>query len=197
AYWLTRCDGFDVVGGRRPATVEHAVFDDDPLAPVALRVRRPRGGTTLIPIEMVEGVRPTQRILYVRRPRSAASRAAGHVSARAPDVRRGAPPPGRAAAASWRYAAPRAGGAGRATIVAARRQWPTVRQGAIFVAWGALLVAVACSSLVRRGAFAAYRFAANRLAPRGARVADSSLVVARRAFRYGAQSLPSATNAVR
>src|SRR5690348_10834980 len=78
AHWLTRCEGFEVAGVRGLAVVESIVYDDDPLVPVAVRVRRgQRGqnGTRLIPIDAVEAICPVRRILYVRRPRSTASRA--------------------------------------------------------------------------------------------------------------------------
>jgi hypothetical protein len=75
AYWLTRCEGFRVAGAGRHASVERPVFDADPLRPVALRLRRPSGRTSLVPIEAVEATCPVDRVLYVRRPPSAAARA--------------------------------------------------------------------------------------------------------------------------
>src|SRR6185437_1521902 len=73
AYWLPRCDGFEVVGGRRSAVVESAVFDEDPLHPVGLRVRIGNKRRRLIPIDAVEAVCPLRRLLYVRRRPSVAT----------------------------------------------------------------------------------------------------------------------------
>jgi len=128
AYWLTRCDGFAVAGVRGPAVVEGTVFDEDPLQPVALRVRRGQHGSRLIPIDAVEAVCPMRRVLYVRRPRSAASRAVGGLSALGPHGRHATRKTSQSVAAAWRYSAPRAVAAGVAGGAAARRQWPWVRR---------------------------------------------------------------------
>jgi hypothetical protein len=190
AYWLTRCDGFRVVGGRKPAKVERSVFDDDPRRPVALRVlREPHGTTALIPVEMVEGVDPIQRVLYVRRPASAASRAATHVTALGPHGRRAAHRTGLSLAAGWKFTSPRLATAVRAAAAAARRRWPSVRRGLAAFGRGALQVAqmfvvlviwgvVVCAGLVRLGFLAA-----RSLVPRGARLAGGSVAFARRTLR--------------
>jgi hypothetical protein len=127
AYWLPRCDGFDVVGGRRPAVVERAVYDDDPLHPVGLRVRVGNKRRRLLPIDEVEAVCPLARTLYVRRPPSVTVRAGSAVGTRAGRVVRTT---GVASVSAWRAATPRARSAARAAHSAARRRWPAVRRGA-------------------------------------------------------------------
>lgn len=68
AYWFARCDGFRVMsGGRNAGVVEDAVFDWDPLDPVALRVRRSHGRTRLVLLTEVEAVEPLSRALYLRK----------------------------------------------------------------------------------------------------------------------------------
>lgn len=72
AYWLTRCEGFRVVVRHRDAgTVEQTVFDDDPLRPFAVRVRRSRGRTALLPLAELEAVQPLARVLHFRSPATA------------------------------------------------------------------------------------------------------------------------------
>src|SRR5438477_2961669 len=157
AYWLTRCDGFRVAGTRGLATVEGTVFDDDPLHPVALRVRRGAKGTRLISIDAVEAVCPIERVLYLRRRPSAASRAAVGISALGPHGRRAARRTGGGVARAWRFGAPRARAASRATAAAARRKWPAVVQGAVFVVQGAYVLALVLQALVVAAAVAAGR----------------------------------------
>jgi hypothetical protein len=182
AYWLPRCDGFLVVGGRKDATVEHAVFDHDPHRPVALRVRRSRRKTMLIPIDSVEAVTPVARVVYLRRRPSVVARAAGGVWALTPHARRA----GRASAAATAAAY-------RASAAEARRQWPGVRraskqtlvfaaQATVVFARTAWIVLVAVSIVVARLLRYGYR-SARRLAPHGARLANDSVAYARRAFR--------------
>jgi hypothetical protein len=186
AYWLTRCDGFQVVGGRRPTTVEGTVVDDDPLQPVALRVRRgPRSGG-LIPIELVEGVCPMERILYVRRPPSRASRAAAGVSALAPHGRRAARSTALSCVAAWRFGAPRAGASARASARAGRRQWPWIRRGIVAFAHGAIVFSLVTATLVAAGLIIAARIAryawseARLLVPYGVRAAGEFVAGVRR-----------------
>jgi hypothetical protein len=189
AYWLRRCDGFEVVGGRRRATVERTLFDDDPLHPVALRVRRGQRGSALIPIEAVDAVCPTQRILYVRRRPSAASRAFTVVSALGPHGRRVARETALSLATLWRIGAPRARATTRAGIGAARRRWPVVQRGFVVVAEATVVLALTVQALVVSASIAGARvlricfLAACRLAPRGARIVGGSFTLARRALR--------------
>jgi hypothetical protein len=196
AYWLRRCDGFQVIGGRRRATVERTLFDDDPLHPVALRVRRGQRGSRLIPIEAIDAVCPTQRILYVRRRPSAASRAFTVVSALGPHGRRVARKTALSLATLWRIGAPRARattragiGAACAGIGAARRQWPVVQRGFVVVAEATVVLALTVQALVVWASIAGARvlricfLAACRLAPRGARIVGGSFTLARRALR--------------
>jgi hypothetical protein len=162
AYWLTRCDGFEVAGVRGPAVVEGTVFDEDPLHPVALRVRRGqqgRGGTRLIPVDAVEAVCPVRRILYVRRPRSAASRAAGSISALGPHGRRATQRTSHGVAAAWRYSAPRAVAAGRAGGAAAQRRWPSVRRALVTCGQVVVVLALILQALLVAGAVAVWRHA--------------------------------------
>src|SRR5262249_31604362 len=148
-YWLTRCDGFRVVGARKPAKVERSVFDDDPRRPVALRARRePRGTITLIPVEMVEGVDPIQRVLYVRCPASAASRAAPRVSALGPHARRAARRTGISLASGWKFASPRVAAGASSAVAVTRRHWPSLRRGLGAVGRGALQVLQMTATLV-------------------------------------------------
>jgi hypothetical protein len=179
AYWLTRCDGFRVAGSRGSAVVEGTVFDEDPRYPVALRVRRGQKGTRLIPIDAVEAVCPIERVLYVRRRPSAASRAAVGISALGPRGRHAARRTGVGVATAWRFGAPRARAASHATAVAARRQWPSLRRGAVLVAQGAYVSALVLQALVVAASIAAVRLArygfraARRLAPRAGRLVSA------------------------
>src|SRR5262249_20923043 len=126
AYWLRRCDGFQVAGRRGLTTVERAVYyDDDPLHPSALEVNRiRRRGPKLVPVEAVEAVCPMRRVLYRRRRPSAPTRAAvGGVSALAPYGRRAARTTASSASAMWAYGAPRVSASARAGGAAARERW--------------------------------------------------------------------------
>lgn len=162
AYWLTRCEGFRVSGVRGEAVVEGAVYDEDPLEPVALRVRRGQHGqskTRLVPVDAVEAICPVRRTLYVRRPRSAASRAAGGISALGPHGRRATRRTSQGMAAAWRYSAPRAAAAGRAGGTAARAQWPWIRRVLAACAQTAVVLALVLCALVVAAATALWRHA--------------------------------------
>jgi hypothetical protein len=188
AYWLPRCDGFEVVGGRRQAVVEHAVFDDDPLHPVALRVRVGNKRRRLLPIDAVEAVCPLRRLLYVRRPPSVATRAGNAVGVRAG---RAARTTGYASVAAWRVGVPRARSAAQAAHSAARRHGPSVRRGAVLVGKGAYFVVVTAAMLAVAVVTMAGRFArfgvltARRYAPTVAGLARRSIVVAHGNVRTG------------
>ena len=188
AYWLRRCDGFEVAGRRGLTTVERAVYYDDPLHPAALEVHRiRRRGTRLVPVTAVEAVCPMRRVLYLRRRPSVPTRAAvGGVTALAPYGRRAARTTATSASALWAYGAPRVRASARAGASATREQWPAVRQGSIAfgkaTAVGAALVAaftaaasVAFARLVRSGC--------RWLAPRSARLAKASFVSTARGVR--------------
>jgi hypothetical protein len=194
AYWLTRCEGFRVSGVRGEAVVEGVVYDEDPLEPVALRVRRGqhnRARTRLLPVDAVEAVCPVQRILYVRRPRSAASRAVGGVSSLGPHGRRATQRTSQGMAAAWRYSAPRAAAASRAGGAAARAQWPWIRRVLAACAQTVYVLGLVLYALVLTGAAALWRRApgATRrwlfepLAEVGRRVARAA-TAARHAHRY-------------
>jgi hypothetical protein len=165
AYWLTRCDGFEIAGSRGPAIVEGTVFDDDPLHPIALRVRRGQKSRRLIPIDSVEAVCPIERVLYVRRRASVASRAA---------VRTGA-----GVATAWQFGAPRARAASRATAVAARSRWPSVQRAAVGAAQAVCFAAVVLQALVVAGLVGGARLVLHgirvvrRVAPHGARLVSA------------------------
>jgi hypothetical protein len=192
---LTRCAGFQVVGGRGPATVEGTVVDDDPLHPVALRVRRGQRGSSLIPIELVEGVSPTQRILYVRRPPSRTSRAAARVSALGPHGRRAARSTALSLAAAWKFGAPRASASARASVHAGRRQWPWIRRLIVGLGQGVIVFSLVTGTLVVAGSIMAGRFVrlcfrgARRLAPHVVRGAGEVVVAVRRTLRPAANGV--------
>jgi hypothetical protein len=89
AHWVSRCDGFRVVVGHKDAgTVERAVFNADPLDPVALRIRRPHGQTRLIPLTELESVEPLSRIVYFRKRPGRGAVTGRRVSAGATQLRR-------------------------------------------------------------------------------------------------------------
>jgi hypothetical protein len=148
AYWLPRCDGFEIVGGRRSAVVEHAVFDHDPLHPVALRVRIGHKRRRLIPIDAVEAVCPLRRLLYVRRRPSVARRAGNTLVTARAGAGRVARTSRVASAALWRAGAPRARIAAQAAHRAGRRRWPAVRRGAVLAREGGVFVALTVAMLV-------------------------------------------------
>jgi hypothetical protein len=148
AYWLPRCDGFEVVGARRIAVVEHAVFDDDPLHPVALRVRVGNKRRRLIPIDAVEAVCPLRRLLYVRRRPSVARRAGNRLVTARSGAGRVARTSRVASVALWRAGVPRARTAAQAAHGAARRRWPAVRRGAVLAREGCVFVAHTVALLV-------------------------------------------------
>jgi hypothetical protein len=186
AYWLRRCDGFEVAGRRGLTTVERAVYDDDPLHPAALEVNRiRRRGTKLVPVEAVEAVCPMRRVLYLRRRPSAPARAAvGGATALAPYGRRAARTTASSATAMWAYGAPRARASARAGAGAAREQWPAVRQGGIAFGKATALSAAAVAAFAATASVAFTRFARSAgrwLAPRAARLAKTSFAFARRA----------------
>jgi hypothetical protein len=145
---------------------------------VVNRIRR--RGTKLVPIEAVEAVCPMRRVLYLRRRRSAPTRAAvGGVSALAPYGRRAARTTASSAGAMWAYGAPRVGASARAGAGAAREQWPAVRQGGIaFTKATAVLVAVIAAA-IWSFAVACCRW----LAPRSARLAKASFASTARGVR--------------
>ncbi|HZO98265.1 MAG TPA: hypothetical protein VFB42_12925 [Gaiellaceae bacterium] len=189
AHWLTRCDGFRVVGVRGRASVERPLFDDDPLRPVALRVRRSVGRSVLVPTDDVEAMCPRDRVIYVRRPATAAARAAAAAALAAAAgawVGRAAVLAGLRLAALWRIAAPVAAAAVRAAAAGARRRWPAVRHGlaaAARASAAALLgLSIVGARILRSGATGASR-CARRLVPHGARLAGESVALARRAIR--------------
>ena len=142
-----------------------------------------------MPIELVEAVSPTERILYLQRKPSAASRAAVGISALARYGRRAGRRTAIVLVALWRIAVPHARSAARITVSASRRNWPHVRRGILAVAQGAILLALILQALVVAASIAGARFlrfcflAACRLAPRGARFAGGSVALARRALR--------------
>jgi len=195
AYWLRRCDGFQVAGRRGLTTVERAVYDDDPLHPAALEVNRiRRRGTKLVPVEAVEAVCPMRRVLYLRRRPSAPARAAvGGVSALAPYGRRAVRTTASSATAMWAYGAPRVRASARAGAGAAREQWPSVRQGGIALGKATAVFAAAAAAFVAVASVAAARFLrlcfrsawrlARRVAPHAVRGARSSFTFARGALR--------------
>jgi hypothetical protein len=186
AYWLPRCDGFQVVGGRRSTVVEGAVFDDDPRHPVALRVRHGHNGRKLIPIDAVEAVCPLGRVLYVRRRPSVARRAGVGIVALGAGVGRAARTAALLSGALWRFGAPRARVATYAAVSAARAQWPSVRRGAVVAGETAFFVALATAMLLASASIVGARLlragflAARRYAPRGTRAAQTSFMQARR-----------------
>jgi hypothetical protein len=188
AYWLRRCDGFEVVGRRGLTTVERAVYDDDPLHPAALEVNRiRRRGRKLVPVEAVEAVCPMRRVLFLRRRPSAPTRAAvGGVSALAPYGRRAARTTAGSATAMWAYGAPRVRSSARAGASAAREQWPAVRRGGIAFGKTTALVAAAIATFAAAASVAFARFvraACRWLAPRAVRLARTTFAFARRAGR--------------
>jgi hypothetical protein len=152
-------------------------------------VRRGQRGSTLVPIELVEAVTPTERILYLQRKPSAASRAAVGISALGRHGRRAGRRTAIVLVALWRIAVPYARSTARATARASRRSWPHVRRGIFAVAQGAILLALILQALLVAASIAGARFlrfcflAACRLAPRGARFAGGSVTLARRALR--------------
>jgi hypothetical protein len=188
AYWLTRCDGFQVAGRRGLTTVERAVYDDDPLHPSALEVNRiRRRGTKLVPVEAVEAVCPMRRILYLRRRPSAPTRAAvGGVYALAPYGRRAARTTATTATALWAFGAPRVRASARAGAAAAREQWPAARHGGIAFGKASARGAAAFAAFAAAASVAFARFirsAYRWLAPRAARLARASFAFARRGVR--------------
>jgi hypothetical protein len=188
AYWLRRCDGFEVAGRRGLTTVERAVYDDDPLHPSALEVNRiRRRGTKLVPVEAVEAVCPMRRVLYLRRRPSAPTRAAvGGATALAPYGRRAARTTANSARAMWVYGAPRVRSSARAGAGAAREQWPTLRRGGIAFGRTTVVVAAAIATFAAAASVAFARFvraACRWLAPRTARLGRTSFAFACRAGR--------------
>jgi len=194
AHWLTRCEGFQVVGVRGHAVVEGAVYDEDPLHPVALRVRRGQhgqNGSKLMAIEAVEAICPVRKILYVRRPRSTASRAVGGISALGPHGRRATQRTSQGMAAAWRYGAPRAVAAGRVGAATARAQWPWIRRALVAFAQAVVVLALMLQTLLVAGAGAMRRHAPDAfrrwllepLAEARRRVAGSA-TAARHTHRY-------------
>jgi hypothetical protein len=157
AYWLPRCDGFQVVGRRRSTVVEGAVFDDDPRHPVALRVRRGHHGRKLIPIDAVEAVCPLGRGLYVRRRPSVAARAAAGVVALGTGIGRVARTAALVCAALWRFGAPRVRMTALTALSAGRAQWPSVRRGALVAGETAFFLALAAAMLVASASVMAAR----------------------------------------
>jgi len=111
-------------------------------------VRRGQHGTRLLPIDAVEAVSPHQRLLHVRRRRSAASRAVGGLSTLGPQSRRATEKTSRSMVAAWRFGAPRVAAAGRAGGGAARRQWPWVRRTLVVGAEAAVVIALMLQALV-------------------------------------------------
>jgi hypothetical protein len=105
--------------------VERTVFDDDPLYPVALQVRRGRRRIALIPIDAVEAVCPIARVLYVRRQPSVAARAAGGVASLGAAAARNALGAARAGEARARRRAPaaRRGLAAAGSVALVRARW--------------------------------------------------------------------------
>jgi len=187
AHWLPRCDGFQVVGGRRSTVVEGAVFDDDPRHPVALRVRHGHNGRKLIPIDAVEAICPLGRVLYVRRRPSVAARARVGFMALGAGVGRVARTSALVCAALWRFGAPRIRATALAVFGAGRERWPSVRRGAFVAAETAFFLALVAAMLVASASIMAARLvqagfrAARRYAPRGARAAQRSFTQSRRA----------------
>lgn len=148
AHWLPRCDGFQVVGGRRSTVVEGAVFDDDPRHPVALRVRQGHNSRKLIPIDAVEAICPLGRVLYVRRRPSVAARTGTEFVALAAGVGRVARTAALASADLWRFGAPRIRATAHAAFSAGRAQWPSVRRGAVVAAETAFFLTLVAAMLV-------------------------------------------------
>jgi hypothetical protein len=186
AYWLKRCDGFQVTGRRGLTTVERAVYDDDPLHPTALEVHRARRGTKLVPIEAVEAVSPLRRVIYLRRRRSASARAVGGVTALAAYGRRAVLITAGSATAMWAYGAPRVRASARAGAGAAREQWPAVRQGGIAFGKSTVMFAAAAAAFVAAASVAAARFVRlcyRLLAPYAVRLGKTSFAFAGRALR--------------
>jgi hypothetical protein len=152
-------------------------------------VRRGQRGSTLVPIELVEAVSPTERILYLRRRPSAASRAAVGISALGPYGRRAGRRTAIVLVALWRITVPYAHATARAAVSASRRSRPHVQRGILAIAQGAILLALMLQALVVAASIAGARFlrfcflAACRLSPHGARFAGGSVALARRALR--------------
>jgi hypothetical protein len=186
AYWLPRCDGFQVVGGRRSTVVEGAVFDDDPRHPVALRVRHGHNGRKLIPIDAVEAVCPLGRVLYIRRRPSVAARAGVGVVALGAGIGRVARTAALLCAALWRFVTPRVRVTAHAALSAGRAQWPSVRRGVVVAGETAFFLALAAAMLVASASVMGGRLVragfrtARRYAPRGARAARRSFTQTRR-----------------
>ena len=148
AHWVTRCDGFRVVVGRKQAgIVERTVFDDDPLSPVAFRIRRPQG-TRLIPITELEAVEPLSRILYFHQRPGRGASAGRRLSAGAAQLRRSASGTQRAAVSSTRW-----------TGSQLRGHWPTVRG----YARAAAAAAAAGLALLGRSIVSVLRFSGRML----------------------------------
>jgi hypothetical protein len=206
AYWLPRCAGFRVVGRRSLTTVESTVYDDDPLRPVALRVRRGQRGLRLLPVEAVEAVCPLERVLYLRRRPSRAAAGLGRAgrygrragratgASLASVSRAGSRQAVRGSLAASRHAvrgsvatSRYAVRGSRATAVTARRHWPAARSVLALAAQTALALLVLAAAFAvsvvlaaARGLHAAF-VVLRRNAPRA--LADASLVPARRPFR--------------
>ena len=186
AYWLRRCDGFQVAGRRGLTTVARAVYDDDPLHPTALEVHRARRGTRLVPVEAVDAVCPLRRVLFLRRRPSPGARAVSGVSAAAPYGRRAARATTTSLSAMWAYGAPRASASARAGAAAAREQWPAVRGGSIAFGKATAAFAAFSAALVAAAAVAGARFMRGcyrQLSPHAVRLAKTSVVLGRRAAR--------------
>jgi hypothetical protein len=175
AHWLPRCDGFQVVGGRRSTVVAGAVFDDDPRHPVALRVRHGHNSRKLIPIDAVEAICPLGRVLYVRRRPSVAARAGVGFVALGAGVGRIARTAALVCAALWRFGAPRIRATALAAFGAGRAQWPSVRRGAVVAAETAFFLALVAAMLV-----ASASIMAARLVRAGFRAARRSFMQSRR-----------------
>ncbi|HEY3921465.1 MAG TPA: hypothetical protein VGL76_05065 [Gaiellaceae bacterium] len=138
AHWVSRCDGFRVVVGRRDAgTVERTVFDEDPLSPVALRVRRPHGRSQLIPLSELEGIEPLTRVLYFHKRPGRGASAGRRLSAGTTQLRRGASRTRAGAMSSSQRTA-------SLVVRNSRRHWPSLRSFLIADARVALAVLVFC-----------------------------------------------------
>jgi hypothetical protein len=160
-YWLTRCKGFEVRGRGRVGRVEAILFDDDPLKPVALRVRSRLGAARTIAVEAIAATCPRERVLYADRRRTIAPATRWIARRLAAVPVFGVRTVASALTGLWVAIAPRLQLAARSTATAAvagaRRSSPHVARGIRLAAEVACFAAAVVGELLVRVAIAAGR----------------------------------------
>jgi hypothetical protein len=116
AYWLTRCEGFEVTAGRRTGVVEQVALDRLDERADHLVVKFPGLRRVIVPSEAVRAVVPAEELLVLQPPEEPEPRLA-------PAAQRAKSDGARAVRASARASAGAAVVAGRATSRGATAAW--------------------------------------------------------------------------